>query len=125
MCKISGFVGKPESARKKGAHQYFFVNGRYMKHPYFNKAVMNAFERLVPVGEQVPYFIYFDVTPEDIDVNIHPTKTEIKFENEQAIWQILSATVKGAVGLFSEEWPAQGRARCRAAAGEPHGGADL
>lgn len=102
MCKISGFVGKPESARKKGAHQYFFVNGRYMKHPYFNKAVMNAFERLVPVGEQVPYFIYFDVTPEDIDVNIHPTKTEIKFENEQAIWQILSATVKEAVGLFSE-----------------------
>jgi DNA mismatch repair protein MutL len=63
---------------------------------------MNAFERLVPVGEQVPYFIYFDVKPEDIDVNIHPTKTEIKFENEQAIWQILSASVKEAVGLFSE-----------------------
>jgi DNA mismatch repair protein MutL len=102
MCKITGFVGKPESARKKGAHQYFFANGRYMKHAYFNKAVMNAFERLVPVGEQVPYFIYFDVKPEDIDVNIHPTKTEIKFENEQAIWQILSASVKEAVGLFSE-----------------------
>ena len=75
LCKISGFVGKPESARKKTPHQYFFVNGRYMKHPYFNKAVMMAFDRLIMAGEQVPYFIYFDVNPEDIDVNIHPTKT--------------------------------------------------
>ena len=101
LCKISGFVGKPESARKKGAKQFFFVNGRYMKHPYFHKAVMMAFERLVPAGDQVPYFIYFDVNPEDIDVNIHPVKTEIKFENEQAIWQILVATVRDAVGKFS------------------------
>ncbi len=89
MCKLSGFVGKPESARKKGAKQFFFVNGRYMKHPYFHKAVMTAYERLLPVGEQIPYFIYLEVPAEDIDVNIHPTKTEIKFENEQAIWQIL------------------------------------
>lgn len=102
MCKISGFVGKPESARKKGVHQYFFVNGRYMKHPYFNKAVMAAFDRLVPQGEQVPYFLYFDVDPKDIDVNIHPTKTEIKFENDQAIWQILSAAVKESIGMFNE-----------------------
>lgn len=102
MCKISGFVGKPEAARKKSAHQYFFVNGRYMKHPYFNKAIMSAFDRLVPQGEQVPYFIYFEVRPEDIDVNIHPTKTEIKFENEQAIWQILLAAVKESVGVFNE-----------------------
>ena len=102
MGKISGFVGKPESARKKGAHQYFFVNGRYMKHPYFNKAVMLPLERMIPSGEQVPYFIYFDVPTEDIDVNIHPTKTEIKFENEQAVWQILSAAVKEAVGLFND-----------------------
>ena len=102
MCNISGFVGKPESARKKGAQQCFFVNGRYMKHPYFHKAVISAFERLVPVGEQVPYFIYFQVPAADIDVNIHPTKTEIKFENELAIWQILQAAVKEAVGLFSE-----------------------
>ena len=101
LCKISGFVGKPESARKKGAKQFFFVNGRYMKHPYFHKAVQMAFERLVPSGDQVPYFIYFDVNPEDIDVNIHPVKTEIKFENEQAIWQILMATVRDAVGKFS------------------------
>lgn len=101
LCKITGFVGKPESARKKNARQYFFVNGRYMRHPYFSKAVMNAFDRLVPVGEQVPFFIYFDVPPSDIDVNIHPVKTEIKFENEQAIWQILAAGVKEAIGLFN------------------------
>ena len=102
MCKISGFVGKPESARKKGAHQFFFVNGRYMKHPYFNKAVMTAYDRLVPQGEQVPYLLYFDVNPNDIDVNIHPTKTEIKFENEQAIWQILMAAVKESIGMFND-----------------------
>lgn len=102
MCKITGFVGKPESARKKGVHQFFFVNGRYMKHPYFNKAVMSAFDRLIPLGEQVPYFLYFEVDPKDIDVNIHPTKTEIKFENDQAIWQILSASVKESIGMFNE-----------------------
>lgn len=102
LCNISGFVGKPESARKKGIHNFFFVNGRYMKHAYFHKAVTNAFERLVPEGMQVPYFIYFDVNPADIDVNIHPTKTEIKFENEQSIWQILTAAVKDAIGRFCE-----------------------
>lgn len=102
ICHISGFVGKPESARKKGAHTYFFVNGRFMKHAYFHKAVVGAFERLVPTGSLVPYFIYFDVSPADIDVNIHPTKTEIKFENEQSIWQILAASVKDAIGKFCD-----------------------
>lgn len=102
VCKISGFVGKPESARKKGARQFFFVNGRYMKHPYFHKAIMTAYERLVPEGEQIPYFIYFTVNPTDIDVNIHPTKTEIKFENEQTVWQILTAAVRDAVGMFND-----------------------
>lgn len=102
MCKISGFVGKPESTRKKGARQFFFVNGRYMKHPYFHKAIMTAYERLVPEGEQIPYFIYFTVNPTDIDVNIHPTKTEIKFENEQTVWQILTAAVRDAVGMFND-----------------------
>ena len=102
MCRITGFVGKPESARKKGLHDYFFVNGRYMKHPYFHKAVQSAYERLIPVGMQVPYLIYFDVNPADIDVNIHPTKTEIKFENEQAIFQILMAAVRDAIGKFCE-----------------------
>lgn len=102
LCRITGFVGKPESARKKGAHEYFFVNGRYMKHPYFHKAVMNAFDRLVALGMQVPYFIYLTVDPANIDVNIHPTKTEIKFENEQAVWQILTAAVKDSIGRFCE-----------------------
>ncbi len=101
LVKISGFIAKPETARKKGAHQYFFVNGRYMRHPYFHKAVMDAYEQLIPAGEQISYFIYFDVAPANIDVNIHPTKTEIKFENEQAIWQILSAAVKESLGKFS------------------------
>ena len=102
LCHIHGFVGKPEAARKKTPHQYFFVNDRYMKHPYFHKAVITAFDRLIPQGEQVPYFLYFDVPAENIDVNIHPTKTEIKFENEQAIWQILLAAVKEAVGRFND-----------------------
>lgn len=101
MVRISGFVARPESARKKGARQYFFVNGRYMRHPYFHKAIMDAYEHLIPVGEQVSYFIYFDVDPGNIDVNIHPTKTEIKFENEQAIWQILAAAVKETLGKFN------------------------
>ena len=100
LCKITGLVGKPETAKKKGSLQYFFVNGRYMKHPYFHKAVLSAYDRLLPDGEQVSYFIYFTVNPEDIDVNIHPVKTEIKFDNEQAIWQILMSTVRNAVGHF-------------------------
>ena len=102
MCHVYGFVGKPESAKKKAGTDYFFVNGRFMRHPYFHKAVMTAYDRLVPEGTQVPYFLYFDVRPEDIDVNIHPTKTEIKFENEQAVWQILTAAVRDAIGKFCE-----------------------
>ena len=102
MTTVTGFVGKPEAARKKGGGDYFFVNGRYMKHPYFHKAVVTAYDRLIPEGMQVPYFLYFDVEPSQIDVNIHPTKTEIKFENEQAIWQILSASVRDAIGKFCE-----------------------
>ena len=102
LCRISGFTAKPETARKKGAHEYFFVNGRFMKHAYFHKAVLQAYDRLIPDASRVPYFIYFNVDPATIDVNIHPTKTEIKFENEQAIWQILSAAVKDAIGRFCE-----------------------
>ena len=98
LAKITGYVARPESSKKKGSHQYFFVNGRYMRHPYFHRAVMEAYEQLVPAGEQVSYFIYMDVEPGSIDVNIHPTKTEIKFENEQAIWQILAAAVKESLG---------------------------
>ena len=102
LCRISGFIAKPEAARKKGVHECFFVNGRYMKHPYFHKAVAQAYDRLIPAGAHVPYFIYFEVSPADIDVNIHPTKTEIKFENEQPIWQILTAAVHDAIGQFCE-----------------------
>jgi DNA mismatch repair protein MutL len=101
MVHVSGFVGNPDSARKKGSRQFFFVNGRYMRHPYFHRAVMEAYEHLVPQGEQVSYFIYFDVDPANIDVNIHPTKTEIKFENEQSIWQILAAAIKETLGKFN------------------------
>ena len=102
LCRVYGFVGKPETARKKGGCDYLFVNGRYMRHPYFHKAVITAYDRLIPEGMQIPYFLYFEVDPNEIDVNIHPTKTEIKFENEQAIWQILTAAVRDAIGRFCE-----------------------
>lgn len=101
IVNIKGFVGTPDSARKRGLHQYFFTNGRYMRHPYFHHAVMDVYEQLIPTGEQVSYFIYFDVDPANIDVNIHPTKSEIKFENEQSVWQILYATVREALGKSS------------------------
>lgn len=101
LVTISGFVGRPDSAKKRGALQYFFVNGRFMKHPYFHKAVMQAYEQLIPQGEQPNYFIYFTLDPSTIDVNIHPTKTEIKFENEQPIWQILMAATREALAKSS------------------------
>ena len=100
LVSVSGYVGKPESSKKKGLHQFFFVNGRYMRHPYFHSAVMKAYENLIPVGDHVSYFLYFSVEPSAIDVNVHPTKTEIKFDNEQAIWQVLSAAVKETIGQF-------------------------
>lgn len=102
LAKIHGYIGKPESARKTRAQQYFFVNGRFMRHPYFSKAVTSAYEHLIPAGENPNFFIYFEVDPSSIDVNIHPTKTEIKFENEQALWQILAAVVKEALGKSNE-----------------------
>lgn len=101
LITISGFVGRPDSAKKRGALQYFFVNGRFMKHPYYHKAVMQAYEQLIPPGEQPNYFIYFTLDPSTIDVNIHPTKTEIKFENEQPIWQILMAATREALAKSS------------------------
>lgn len=101
LIHIKGFVGKPDSSKKKGCHQYFFVNGRFMRHPYFAKAIMEAYDQLIPTGEQIPYFLYFEVDPANIDVNIHPTKTEVKFENEQAIWQIIVAAIREVLGRFS------------------------
>ncbi len=100
LVNIGGFVGRPESSRKKGAHQYFFVNGRYMRHAYFAKAVAEAFSGLVPDGEQVPYFLYLTIDPANIDVNISPTKTEVKFENEPSIWQIINAGIRESLGRF-------------------------
>lgn len=100
LVSISGYIAKPECSRKKGSRQFFFVNGRYMRHPYFHSAVMKAYENLIPVGEQISYFIYLDVDASAIDVNVHPTKTEIKFDNEQSIWQVLSAVVREAIGKF-------------------------
>ena len=101
IVRISGFVGLPENARKRNALQYFFVNGRNMRHPYFHKAVMQCYDKLIPADEQPNYFLNFTVDPETIDVNIHPTKNEIKFENEQSIWQILVAAIKETLGKFN------------------------
>lgn len=99
--QIVGFVGAPESSKKKGAQQFFFVNGRYMKNAFFAKAVMTAYERLIPDNEQVPFFLQLFVDPGKIDVNIHPTKTEIKFEDSHTIFQILLAAVREALGKFN------------------------
>ena len=101
LLEIKGFVGAPESSRKKGAQQYFFVNGRYMRHPYFAKAVMEAYSQMIPQGDQVPFFLCFSVDPSRIDVNIHPTKTEIKFEDEQSLWKIIAAAVRESLGRFN------------------------
>ena len=100
MVSIRGFVIKPENATRK-AEQTFFVSGRYMRHPYFQKAVMTAYSGMLTSDYQPSYFIFFDIDPEAIDVNIHPTKTEIKFADEQTIFQILMASVREALGKFS------------------------
>ena len=102
VVKVSGFCSNLDSVKGKGAKQFFFVNGRFMRHPYFHKAVLSAYEGLVPDGEQPSYFLFLTVPADTIDVNIHPTKTEIKFEDEQVIWKILMAAVKETVGKFEE-----------------------
>jgi len=96
LVALSGFIGTPDSSKKRGALQYFFVNNRYMRHPYFHRAVIQAFEPFIPAGDTPNYFIYLTVDPASIDVNIHPAKTEIKFINEQAIWLIINSAVKEA-----------------------------
>ena len=98
MIRISGFIGKPEHARRTYGEQFFFVNNRYIKHPYFHKAVMNGYDQILAADHIPSYFIYFNIDPSHIDVNIHPSKTEVKFEDERAIWQILLAAVKRAIG---------------------------
>ena len=98
---ISGFVGRPDAARKMQGNQYFFVNGRYFRSPYLHKAVMKAYENLVPEGYTPSYFIYMDINPESVDVNIHPTKTEIKFEDDSVIFQTLFACIRQVLGRNS------------------------
>lgn len=101
VVKVVGFVGSPESHKKKGAQQFLFVNGRYMKNVVFAKAIMTAYERLIPENEQIPFFLQLFVDPGKIDVNIHPTKTEIKFEDSHTIFQILVAAVRESLGKFN------------------------
>ena len=101
LLDIEGFVCQPEGARKKSALQYFFVNDRYMNHPYFKKAVTDCYQDIIPDGTQPNFFIYLKVDPSTIDVNIHPTKTEIKFEEESARWHILMAGVREALGKYN------------------------
>ncbi|NPA37831.1 MAG: DNA mismatch repair endonuclease MutL [Chlorobi bacterium] len=98
LVSINGFIGKPEAARKTAGDQFFFVNNRYMRHPYFHKAVMTAYEKILQPGMYPAYFLYLEVDPDIIDVNIHPTKTEIKFEDERSIWHILTAAVRESLG---------------------------
>ena len=98
IVKIEGYVGHPSVAKKTNREQYLFVNGRYFRSPYFHKAVLQAYEKLIAPETQPPYFLYLTVAPERIDVNVHPQKTEVKFEDEQAIWQIFNAAVRESLG---------------------------
>lgn len=102
MVSVSGFCSNLDNVKGRGAKQFFFVNGRFMRHPYFHKAVLSAYENLVPEGDQPSYFLFLTVPADTIDVNIHPTKTEIKFQDEQVIWKILMAAVKESVGKFEQ-----------------------
>ncbi|MDB4303738.1 DNA mismatch repair endonuclease MutL [Desulfosarcina sp.] len=101
IVSISGFIGKPEFARKTRGEQYFFTNGRFIKHPYLNHAVDAAFKELIPNEAHPSYFLYFKIDPKEIDINIHPTKTEINFQNNQVIYAMLSSAVKQALGKFN------------------------
>ncbi len=100
LVRIYGFIGKPEDAGRQ-SQQYFFVNGRFMRHPYFHKAVLQGYQGTLTQDNNPSYFIYFDIAPDQIDINIHPTKTEIKFADEQPIWQILLAAVRESLGKFN------------------------
>ena len=101
IINISGFIGNPSDARKSSGNQFFFVNGRYFRSSYFHKAVMKAYDKLIPEGAYPSYYIFFETTPENVDVNIHPAKTEVKFENETEIFEILTAAVKESLGRNS------------------------
>ena len=98
LVNITGYIGQPKHARKTFGEQFFFVNKRYMRHSFFHKAVMQAYEKILPPDSIPSYFLFFEVKPESIDINIHPTKTEIKFESESAIWQMIRASVRESLG---------------------------
>jgi DNA mismatch repair protein MutL len=98
LVKIFGFVGQPKFARKTIGEQFFFVNGRFIRHPYFQKAVMQAYQQLLPPDTFPSYFLFLEIDPANIDINVHPTKTEIKFENERDIWPIIHAAVRESLG---------------------------
>lgn len=100
IARITGYVGRPESAVKTKPQQYMFVNGRFVRHAYFSKAVQEAFEHMIPAGEQVPFFLFIDVDPSEIDVNLSPTKTEIKFNNDSDIFRLILVGIKEALGKF-------------------------
>ncbi len=98
---ISGYIGKPEFAKKTRGEQYFFVNKRFIKHPYLNHAVDNAFQELLPNKAFPSYFIYFDIDPKQIDINIHPTKTEVNFQDNKLIYAILRSSIKQGLGKYN------------------------
>ncbi len=98
IVRVYGFIGKPELAKKTFGEQFMFVNQRFIKHPYFHKAIMKAYEDILPSEHFPSYFIFFDTDPSTIDINIHPTKTEVKFEDEKLIWKILLAATREAIG---------------------------
>ncbi len=98
LLNIFGFVGQPKFARKTIGEQFFFVNGRFIRHPYFHKAVMQAYQQLLPPDAFPSYFLFLETDPANIDINVHPTKTEIKFENDRDIWQIIHAAVRESLG---------------------------
>ena len=98
IVQIKGYIGHPDKAKKRGGEQFFFVNNRFMRNPYLHKAILDAYEKIIPPGSVPAYFINLQVPADTLDVNIHPTKTEVKFEDQQAIWQILHASVKESLG---------------------------
>ena len=101
IVEVHGFTGRPDAAKKGLGNQYFFVNGRYFRSPYLHKAVMKAYEGLIPEGYTPSYIIYLDIDPQAVDVNIHPTKTEIKFEDDSVVFQILYACIREVLGRNS------------------------
>jgi DNA mismatch repair protein MutL len=101
IINITGYIGQPQFARKTYGEQFFFVNGRYMKHPYFHKAILQAYDKILPPNSLPSYFLYFEIDSSTIDINIHPTKTEIKFEDERSTWRIINACIRESLGKFN------------------------